>query len=489
MSVPDKDKDKPGSLLSKNAMGGIIGGKGYDFQTRYIVCHLPEWLLDSDFSSFLNEGTGDVDLLFVRKSGEERRHIQIKDHPVAPAEFREVVQAFARIDKEFKGIHNRFVLACPSLSEDLRSLENALARYRGAKPHYESVPHAIEPTRDHIREKLKDLKVVSEPDLILDRFWFDTGPVDFSNDGSCQDFFRGRIVKLPQFTKMVANAVEPIYPGLLQHVLAKRGNNVGATEVLALVKTLVAAGLEPNEATIAVNLQIWTNEKYPRKPDFELNWSELFSRTPRTVPTAETWNSRLLVELADLRDAILASRTERLITLQGKLALSGAIAFGATFPRVGGWTIEVQQPGSPSAWRSDVPLIPGYEPTVEERPGTGSGEAIAVVFSVTGQAQDAVETFLRASGIDVKTIAVIAPPTGPGSTSIRSVDEAVTFAQCARDKIHDLLRRNGAKITHLFFLGPQGLAVFLGQRLSSVGSVQLYEHLDPGYSASVLLRT
>jgi hypothetical protein len=33
----------PGSLLNEEAMGGIRGGKGFDYQDRYIVCHYPEW--------------------------------------------------------------------------------------------------------------------------------------------------------------------------------------------------------------------------------------------------------------------------------------------------------------------------------------------------------------------------------------------------------------------------------------------------------------
>jgi hypothetical protein len=35
--------------------------------------------------------------------------------------------------------------------------------------------------------------------------------------------------------------------------------------------------------------------------------------------------------------------------------------------------------------------------------------------------------------------------------------------------------------TRLFFYGPFSLAVFLGQQLTSVGEVQLFEYQDPGY--------
>jgi hypothetical protein len=54
-----------GSLLSPDAMGGINAGKGFDFQTRYTVCHLPIWLQDGTFHQLFTEGTGDIDVRYV----------------------------------------------------------------------------------------------------------------------------------------------------------------------------------------------------------------------------------------------------------------------------------------------------------------------------------------------------------------------------------------------------------------------------------------
>ena len=52
--------NNPASLLSPQAMGGIIASEGFDFQTRYAACHLPIWLLDG-LHKLLFEGTGDID--------------------------------------------------------------------------------------------------------------------------------------------------------------------------------------------------------------------------------------------------------------------------------------------------------------------------------------------------------------------------------------------------------------------------------------------
>ncbi len=79
-------------------MGGIVGGKGFDFQTRYTVCHLPLWLQDGAFHQLFSEGTGDIDIRYLQDGRSTRKHIQTKDHEVSPSEFKEVIEAFHRFD-------------------------------------------------------------------------------------------------------------------------------------------------------------------------------------------------------------------------------------------------------------------------------------------------------------------------------------------------------------------------------------------------------
>src|ERR1039457_3494672 len=89
-----KSQNNPASLLSPQAMGGIVAGKGFDFQTRYAACHLPIWLLDNSFEQLLFEGTGDLDIRFSDSGKSTRQHIQVKDHEVAPAELKKVIEYF-----------------------------------------------------------------------------------------------------------------------------------------------------------------------------------------------------------------------------------------------------------------------------------------------------------------------------------------------------------------------------------------------------------
>src|SRR5713101_8026201 len=76
----------PGSLLSPEAMGGIVAGKGFDFQTRYAACYIPVWLLKEAFQHLLFEGTGDIDVHYTEAGKVTRIHIQVKDHEVTASE-------------------------------------------------------------------------------------------------------------------------------------------------------------------------------------------------------------------------------------------------------------------------------------------------------------------------------------------------------------------------------------------------------------------
>jgi hypothetical protein len=144
-----------GSLVSPSAMGGIVGGKGFDFQTRYTVCHLPIWLREGTFHQIFTEGTGDIDIRYLENGKSRRKHIQTKDHDVSPSEFKEVVDTFRGFEANMPGIYEQFTLACPSLSPQLRPVETGLARLRGAKPFYDDNASALSATKDDVDERMR----------------------------------------------------------------------------------------------------------------------------------------------------------------------------------------------------------------------------------------------------------------------------------------------------------------------------------------------
>jgi hypothetical protein len=75
-----------------------------------------------------------------------------------------------------------------------------------------------------------------------------------------------------------------------------------------------------------------------------------------------------------------------------------------------------------------------------------------------------------------------------GAQSISGGGEAVAFGQAAREHLGRLLKKYGLRKTRIFFYGPFALSVFLGQQLTSVGEIQLFEYQDPGYVPTCTLR-
>ena len=83
----------------------------------------------------------------------------------------------------------------------------------------------------------------------------------------------------------------------------------------------------------------------------------------------------------------------------------------------------------------------------------------------------------------------IEPENAPGNFSIQNDSEAISLAAAAKDLIKEMIHKYNAKKIHLFYFGPSGLAVFLGQKITSLGAFQLYEFQDPGYKPSCLLKS
>jgi len=116
------------SMLDPKYLGGLIGGKGYAFQDAYVLFRLPDWLLDPAFVRFQLEAWEDVEVFFEDDDGRRREAIQVKDHPVTPAEARDIFEEFqvrARRGAR-RGIDYRFRLACVGVSPTLQPVATAV---------------------------------------------------------------------------------------------------------------------------------------------------------------------------------------------------------------------------------------------------------------------------------------------------------------------------------------------------------------------------
>ncbi|MBZ5538105.1 MAG: dsDNA nuclease domain-containing protein [Acidobacteriia bacterium] len=476
-----------GSLLSPEAIGGITGGKGYDFQTRYAACHLPLWLLEGSFHQLFFEGTGDIDIRFTSEGKSSRIHIQVKDHEVAPAEFKSVVEHFQRLDSDFPEVYERFTLASPSLSATLRPIETGLARLRGATPFYDDAPGALASTKQDLDERLRKRSLDDLIDFIHSKVFIDVGHGDLCHDDRAVELFIARLLSHPEYSGKLRSMVQPAFSEIMRAITASKGVVLERAAIEGILRSAVATGLI-GKKSITLWVQNWTKESFDPPADYALDWSSHFDRASRRVPSQEVWNAELLSELSSLQKRIVAERKERVIRFRGKCALSTGIAMGAVFPAVGGWVFEIPQPPSKDDWRSDAPATSPYDLRVEVIDGSLGGADLVLGLNIKGDGRGDVMRYVEGTCNRPKIFVFMSPPS-QGAQSIGGAGDACAFTRAMRDHLGQILKTHQFLKTRIFFYGPFALAVFLGQQLTSVGEIQLFEYQDPGYIPSCSLRT
>jgi hypothetical protein len=131
---------------------------------------------------------------------------------------------------------------------------------------------------------------------------------------------------------------------------------------------------------------------------------------------------------------------------------------------------------------------PSYNLQVELVEGEASGTDLVLGLNIKGDGRKDILEYVNGTGVLAKVYAFMSPPS-QGIQGLRGPDDAVAFAKAVREELGNVLKTFNLRHTRLFFFGPLALAIFLGQHLTSVGEVQLFEYQDPGYVRSCLLRT
>jgi tetratricopeptide (TPR) repeat protein len=223
------------SLSDKQARGGLIGAKGYGFQAAYIVSQIPVWLADPDFSQFLQEGAGDVEVRFDRLDREERVYVQVKDHRARLAEARAAFGRFYAIDAVSPKTYGKFILACPGLHQDLNPLRSAVEDLRGAASFYRRGKDKIlDNTWAELQSLVTKLKLPVDAEFLVAKVHFDTDLVGLTDDTSLCDLFVGRLLNLEGWSKVTTKAATHAYEklALLSHKAIRKTCSRGQVESL-----------------------------------------------------------------------------------------------------------------------------------------------------------------------------------------------------------------------------------------------------------------
>ena len=120
--------------------------------------------------------------------------------------------------------------------------------------------------------------------------------------------------------------------------------------------------------------------------------------------------------------------------------------------------------------------------------GKSDGTDLVLGLNIRGDGRQDVMRYIEATGVVPNAFVFMSPP-NQGSQSIGGAEDACAMAQAVRERLGEILKIRQVRMTRLFFYGPFALSVFLGQQLTSIGQIQLFEYQDPGYIPSCLLRT
>ncbi len=129
-----------------------------------------------------------------------------------------------------------------------------------------------------------------------------------------------------------------------------------------------------------------------------------------------------------------------------------------------------------------------YDLRVEIIEDSQEGGDIVLGLNIRGDGRQDIIKYVESTGTPPRIFAFMSPQS-QGAQSIGGAGDACAFAQAVCENLGQLLKKHQLRKTRIFFYGPFALSVFLGQHLTSVGEIQLFEYQDPGYVPSCTLRT
>ncbi len=201
-----------------------------------------------------------------------------------------------------------------------------------------------------------------------------------------------------------------------------------------------------------------------------LNWDGYFDGR---LARPGVWNSHLLPMLNDLALTVRDVCPQNEIVFSGNCCLPVSIALGKAFAEPTGLNVAWQQgPGQRWSLHTQPEHTP-FEATVQALNPTATDAA--VLISVTTN----VRASVRASELpQLGGRLIVEPVSRCYPARIERPSQATALAETVRHGL-ERLRESATQIRrlHVFYAGPVGLAMLIGQKLNTFGPVQTYEHI------------
>jgi hypothetical protein len=237
-----------------------------------------------------------------------------------------------------------------------------------------------------------------------------------------------------------------------------------------------------------VRVQLRVRDATPTAPgsDLIMDWRSHF--TPDADPAV--WETTLLPAVRTVRQTLQKHAPGRPIDLEGRPSLPAAFAFGHALPEPSGQPVRYVQfmrgDGSTQAWSlnaaSDATLADERGWTAKTIAKNINGLHLAVLISITNDTHRWYATSLtdlppmRAQIIIDHSDAANTSSNDRPDIQIRDDREAASLARMTSRAIRNALDTYGPlEAVHLFFAGPAGLAVLIGQLTNTLPPVVTYD--------------
>ncbi|MCC6676323.1 MAG: SAVED domain-containing protein [Phycisphaerales bacterium] len=230
------------------------------------------------------------------------------------------------------------------------------------------------------------------------------------------------------------------------------------------------------------------------KPAFEsgtaltLDWSTRF-RHRHATPSV--WNDDLTPTAERVKNLIRTRCPGRRVLADGHMTIATALLLGRVFAETTGVALTWVQMPSRAHWSLDTPPE-NHGLSARLDSADAHGRDLAVLVSCRGNVEPAVEA--TRSRPAFRAILRIGATDSSGMVDLNTPGRSAGAARFIGDQLR-LARQQYSIVerVHLFFSGPVGLAMMVGQQLNAVGPVHTYEHNQESggvgvYEPAVILR-
>ncbi|MBA4496306.1 SAVED domain-containing protein [Paenactinomyces guangxiensis] len=480
--MDEKEKQTP-SLLEPESIGGDIADSGFAFQTNLILCKIPYWLSFEGFSAVIREATGDIEAKFyVPGEGEGIEAVEAKNHSLTPAKFWAEIERFKKMDEGSPGTFRHFTLCCSGISEEIKTVVNALRRLRDSQPFYESssgvMQHSMEAYKERVRKLGKSDEIADflYQKVLIESDWY------LHSDEKTKGLFQSQLIEHhPMYEDLSVKELNNVYIALHNLVRTHKARPITRLQIEQTIQSAISERNRLTSHPIILFTEIEPSKR--ERKELHFKWTPFFGGAEREYPSSKEWNEGLMRDLQETRDWIIKNRSTRHILLKDNRRISSAIAIGSVFSAVSGFVVEIDYRGERWA-TNDHPTAetPLYPLSTEFQKGDDN-HLVVTVGIMKDHVMSEVNEYLRQANLSQLSMLHLT-----SREPILSPKHANVAVEAIKKEIKNTLGVCRTKCIHLFYAGPSHLALFLGHRWNALAPVQCYEWTHTGmYTPTCLI--